>query len=209
MAVDNLPCEFPRESSIEFSAVLRDFVAADRRRRFQPATPKPGAALPHSESADPAARRFRPRISIHERFRKIGGTTMKKILVLGAGLVSRPGVNYLLEQKNLTVTVASRTVSKAEKLVKGHANGRAVGRGRGERPGAGRLDQGARHRHQPAALDPPRQGGQPVPGARQAHGDHLLRQRGHEKTRPSRCWKRASCSSTRSASTRASTTCRP
>jgi saccharopine dehydrogenase (NAD+, L-lysine forming) len=28
MAVDNLPCEFPRESSIEFSAVLREFVAA-------------------------------------------------------------------------------------------------------------------------------------------------------------------------------------
>jgi len=26
MAVDNLPCEFPRESSIEFSAVLREFV---------------------------------------------------------------------------------------------------------------------------------------------------------------------------------------
>lgn len=51
---------------------------------------------------------------------------MKKILVLGAGLVSRPGVNYLLEQKNLSVTVASRTVSKAEKLVKGHANGRAA-----------------------------------------------------------------------------------
>lgn len=51
---------------------------------------------------------------------------MNKILVLGAGLVSRPGVHYLLEQKNLAVTVASRTVSKAEKLVKGHANGRAV-----------------------------------------------------------------------------------
>ncbi len=51
---------------------------------------------------------------------------MKKILVLGAGLVSRPGVNYLLEQKSLSVTVASRTVSKAEKLVKGHENGRAA-----------------------------------------------------------------------------------
>ncbi|MCX6556844.1 MAG: DUF1493 family protein [Candidatus Aminicenantes bacterium] len=51
---------------------------------------------------------------------------MKKILVLGAGLVSRPGVSYLLEQKNLTVTVASRTVAKAEKLVKGHGNGRAA-----------------------------------------------------------------------------------
>jgi alpha-aminoadipic semialdehyde synthase len=28
MAVDNLPCEFPRESSVEFSKVLRDFVPA-------------------------------------------------------------------------------------------------------------------------------------------------------------------------------------
>jgi len=51
---------------------------------------------------------------------------MNKILVLGAGLVSRPGVRYLLERKELEVTVASRTVSKAEKLVVGHANGRAV-----------------------------------------------------------------------------------
>jgi saccharopine dehydrogenase (NADP+, L-glutamate forming) len=51
---------------------------------------------------------------------------MNRILVLGAGLVSRPGVNYLLEQKRLSVTVASRTVSKAEKLVTGHANGKAA-----------------------------------------------------------------------------------
>ena len=50
---------------------------------------------------------------------------MKNILVLGAGLVSRPGVHYLLKQKNLQVTVASRTVSKAEALVKGFENGKA------------------------------------------------------------------------------------
>lgn len=48
---------------------------------------------------------------------------MKNILVLGAGLVSRPGVHYLLNQKNLKVTVASRTVSKAEELVRGFSNG--------------------------------------------------------------------------------------
>ncbi len=47
---------------------------------------------------------------------------MKKILVLGAGLVSKPGVTYLLDNK-LPVTVASRTVSKAEVLVKGYTNG--------------------------------------------------------------------------------------
>lgn len=50
-------------------------------------------------------------------------STKKKILVFGAGLVSRPGVRYLLSNKNLSVTVASRTVSKAEKLVEGFDNG--------------------------------------------------------------------------------------
>jgi len=49
----------------------------------------------------------------------------KNILVLGAGLVSRPGVRYLLDQDELNITVASRTVSKAEALVEGYANGNA------------------------------------------------------------------------------------
>ncbi|MCJ7552301.1 MAG: saccharopine dehydrogenase NADP-binding domain-containing protein [Ignavibacteriaceae bacterium] len=51
---------------------------------------------------------------------------MKNVLVLGAGLVSKPGVRYLLNQKNISVTVASRTVSKAEDLIKGFTNGKAV-----------------------------------------------------------------------------------
>ena len=51
---------------------------------------------------------------------------MKNILVLGAGLVSKPGVTYLLKQKNIFVTVASRTVSKAENLIKGFSNGKAI-----------------------------------------------------------------------------------
>lgn len=51
---------------------------------------------------------------------------MKKVLILGAGLVSRPGVTYLLESDNLDITVASRTLSKAEKLVEGFSNGHAL-----------------------------------------------------------------------------------
>lgn len=50
---------------------------------------------------------------------------MKKVLVLGAGLVSKPGVAYLLEN-GIPVTVASRTISKAEALIKGYDNGKAV-----------------------------------------------------------------------------------
>jgi len=50
---------------------------------------------------------------------------MKKILILGAGLVSKPGVTYLLKNKNFSITVASRTLSKAENLVAGYDNGNA------------------------------------------------------------------------------------
>ena len=48
---------------------------------------------------------------------------MKKILVLGAGLVSGPLVHYLLDQPEFQVKVASRTLAKAEKLVAGAKNG--------------------------------------------------------------------------------------
>jgi saccharopine dehydrogenase (NADP+, L-glutamate forming)/spermidine synthase len=48
---------------------------------------------------------------------------MKKVLILGAGLVARPLVRYLLDQPDLQVEVASRTVSKAEKLIAGHPRG--------------------------------------------------------------------------------------
>jgi len=51
---------------------------------------------------------------------------MKNVLVLGAGLVSRPLVRYLLEQPDYHVTMASRTVSKAETIIDGHPNGQAL-----------------------------------------------------------------------------------
>ncbi len=50
---------------------------------------------------------------------------MKKVLVLGAGLVSRPLIEYLLKH-GYELTVASRTLSKAEALVAGHSKGRAL-----------------------------------------------------------------------------------
>jgi saccharopine dehydrogenase-like NADP-dependent oxidoreductase len=48
---------------------------------------------------------------------------MKNILVLGAGLVAKPLVRYLLDQPDIHLKVASRTVSKADKLIGGHPNG--------------------------------------------------------------------------------------
>lgn len=50
---------------------------------------------------------------------------MRKILILGAGLVAKPLVRYLLNQPDFHVKIASRTVSKAEKLINGHPQGTA------------------------------------------------------------------------------------
>jgi len=51
---------------------------------------------------------------------------MHHVLILGAGLVAGPMVRYLLEQPDFQVTVASRTVSKAEALVGDHPQGNAA-----------------------------------------------------------------------------------
>jgi saccharopine dehydrogenase-like NADP-dependent oxidoreductase len=50
---------------------------------------------------------------------------MKKVLVLGAGLVAGAHTRYLLDQ-GFHVTVASRTLSKAEAIVEGYPNGEAL-----------------------------------------------------------------------------------
>ncbi len=50
---------------------------------------------------------------------------MKKVLLLGAGMVAKPFVNYLLEN-NIPLTIASRTLEKAQKLIGGHTNGIAL-----------------------------------------------------------------------------------
>jgi saccharopine dehydrogenase (NADP+, L-glutamate forming) len=49
---------------------------------------------------------------------------MKKVLVLGAGLVAHPYVEYMLNHQHY-VTVASRTVRKAMNLIGDHPNGEA------------------------------------------------------------------------------------
>jgi saccharopine dehydrogenase-like NADP-dependent oxidoreductase len=51
---------------------------------------------------------------------------MKRVLVLGAGLVAGAHIRYLLTQPDLHVTVASRTLRKAQEIIRDHARGAAV-----------------------------------------------------------------------------------
>lgn len=50
---------------------------------------------------------------------------MKKVLILGAGMVVKPMVHYLLDN-NIEVTLASRTKAKADKVLEGYSNGVAI-----------------------------------------------------------------------------------
>ncbi len=50
---------------------------------------------------------------------------MKKVLILGAGMVVKPIVQYLLNNE-VKVTVATRTKSKADDMIAGHPNGTSV-----------------------------------------------------------------------------------
>ncbi len=50
---------------------------------------------------------------------------MKKVLLLGAGMVAKPIADYLLNHK-IELTIASRTKEKADKLINGHPNGKAI-----------------------------------------------------------------------------------
>ncbi|MFH0842558.1 MAG: saccharopine dehydrogenase C-terminal domain-containing protein [Bacteroidota bacterium] len=50
---------------------------------------------------------------------------MKKVLILGAGLVVKPMVEYLLG-KGFGLTVATTTKEKADRMIKGHPNGASL-----------------------------------------------------------------------------------
>ena len=51
---------------------------------------------------------------------------MKKVLILGAGLVAGPAVRYLLEKTQQEVWVADQDVGKAKALVAGHPRGQSL-----------------------------------------------------------------------------------
>lgn len=50
---------------------------------------------------------------------------MKKVLILGAGMVVKPMVHYLLDN-NIEVTIASRTKLKADKMLEGYEGGKSL-----------------------------------------------------------------------------------
>ena len=64
---------------------------------------------------------------------------MKRVLVLGAGLVSAPLVRYFLDAGDVTLTVADRDPERAAASVAGHPRGRAIALSGDDAPAVARL----------------------------------------------------------------------
>ncbi len=143
MAVDILPSELPRDASAHFGRALAPFIPGHHRGRLRGPVRAVGAAGGNQAGRDPPPRRPDTRLPIPLGVLEVARTSssrqfgtrrmvhMKKILVLGAGMVAGAHVRYLLAQPDFHVTVASRTLSKAQDIVGAqslgpHPRGRAV-----------------------------------------------------------------------------------
>lgn len=51
---------------------------------------------------------------------------MKKVLILGAGMVTKPMADYFLDKCKYHVVMATRTISKAEKIINDKSNAKAI-----------------------------------------------------------------------------------
>mgnify|MGYP001548413784 FL=1 len=51
---------------------------------------------------------------------------MKRVLILGTGMVARPLVHFLLDQPDVILDVASLDLDKAKTLINNHARGYAI-----------------------------------------------------------------------------------
>ena len=51
---------------------------------------------------------------------------MKKVLILGAGMVTKPMADYFLDNCKYHVVMATRTISKAEQIINNRSNAQAV-----------------------------------------------------------------------------------
>ncbi|KAJ3386881.1 hypothetical protein HDU92_002229 [Lobulomyces angularis] len=109
LSVDNLPTELPLESSWHFSSTLLPWIKELLKGNLENTFTLRNARLTTSDGK--LVERFH---HLYDSLEKFGKT--KKVLLLGAGYVAEPLVDYLLRNPNLKITIANRTIEKAKLL---------------------------------------------------------------------------------------------
>ncbi|XP_077981815.1 alpha-aminoadipic semialdehyde synthase, mitochondrial-like [Glandiceps talaboti] len=133
-SIDNMPAQLPREATDFFGNLLRTYVE-------EMATMDANLPLERESQLSPVVRdaiicsngELTPKYKYIEdlrRKREIGRRAIqvpsisawKKVLVLGAGYVSSPLIEYLSRDRNVAVTIGSAIRSEAEKLAEKYPN---------------------------------------------------------------------------------------
>jgi alpha-aminoadipic semialdehyde synthase len=120
MSIDNLPTEMPAEASQHFSDSLYPYIVELVKGNFDhPVLKRATITNPDGTLAE-RHQGLQAHIEKHA-----GGSPVvngRRVLLLGAGYVALPLVDYLIRDGKTHVTIANRTVEKAEKLANGKAN---------------------------------------------------------------------------------------
>jgi alpha-aminoadipic semialdehyde synthase len=119
LAVDNLPTEFPREATQWFGDHLLPFL--EQIVKADPTDAKFDDFPPEIKRSVIATHgHLTPSFEYIAELRKIREKATKRVLVLGAGLVAGPAVEYLARNPaNTRITIADVSIAAAEKLATG------------------------------------------------------------------------------------------
>jgi alpha-aminoadipic semialdehyde synthase len=116
LAVDNLPTEFPREATQWFGDHLLPFLG--QIVKSDPANPNfEDLPPPIARAVITTHGRLTPNFEYISDLRKVREKSSKRVLVLGAGLVAGPALEYLSRNPaNTRITLADVSLEAAEKL---------------------------------------------------------------------------------------------
>ncbi|OQV24242.1 Alpha-aminoadipic semialdehyde synthase, mitochondrial [Hypsibius exemplaris] len=135
-SIDNMPAQLPREATDFFGALLLpyipDMIISDATQPFEAYNARPVVKNAVIATNNKLAPSFEYIEELRNSKKKSNSKAMsvdqssKKVLVLGAGYVASPVVEYLSRDSNVRITVASALRDEAEQLAQKHQNTDAV-----------------------------------------------------------------------------------
>jgi alpha-aminoadipic semialdehyde synthase len=110
MTIDNLPAEIPKDASTHFSDILTPILKKMIKSKKTPEVIEKATIMKNGE----LVKRFKHlQIESNSRsYPKENSDQVKKILVLGAGYVAKPAIDYLSRSSANNLTVATDRLDK-------------------------------------------------------------------------------------------------
>ncbi|PVU95867.1 hypothetical protein BB561_001544 [Smittium simulii] len=118
MTIDNLPTELPLESSENFSESLYPIALKMIKNDFNDPVVQKSIITENGKLKDEHKHlySFLNQNNTYSDKISVKSNEKKKVFLAGSGLVTKPLVNFLLNQKNIQVSIASNNISEANAL---------------------------------------------------------------------------------------------